>query len=101
MPIPGDIVIIMLSGGTGLPGLRKGIHMSAVQVSTSQKAERQYLTLKGVIDDATEQDDCDSSHIKVQRVRDPEAIGPVGNGFTYQPCGGGRRIIRRQRGGSY
>ena len=68
-----------------------------LQVETRKPAERQYLTLKGVIDDAPQDNGGEQeSGVKTHRASDAD-VETVG-GFVFQRCGGGRRVIRKQRG---
>lgn len=68
-----------------------------VQVQVETRVERQILTLKGANDDAVETSSETESSVKTHRAKDAE-FETIG-GFQFQRCGGGRRVIRRSRGG--
>ncbi len=48
------------------------------------------------LDDNGQQDDVEESHLFVRQVNDPRGAEC---GIRFQRCGGGRRVIRRKKGG--
>ena len=69
--------------------------MIQVQAQVVQEALRRgWLTLVVELEGEVEQE----SQLRIARAADPEAER---GGFRFQKCGGGRRVIRRQRGGAY
>ena len=68
--------------------------MTQIEIGQEQTRRKGYLTLS--IDEMKDEFE---SNVVVHRAIDPGA--DEGTGIRYQKCGGGRRVIRKQRGGAY